>query len=138
MSCPGQFYLNIYLRQNSMRSNFYDCNMVFSAAGGGIELGGYTTVTVTPFTEFSGEPPTNTGGGPGCEGKTSLIEYLQAYPDAVLGQGPMTAEAPFQFNVGDSAVSTNGILGCYDNIRIGLKDDPNRVYDFEPEREEDE
>ena len=103
--------------------------MAFNAAGGGEENGGFTTVTVTPFTKLSSEPP-NTGGGPGCEGKTSLFEYLQEHPDAVLGQGGLSFGAPFQFNVGDSALARNGIFGCYDNIRIGLKDEPNRVYEL--------
>ena len=85
--CPEQFYVNIFLRKNEMRDNFYDCNMAFNAAGGGEENGGFTTVTVTPFTKLSSEPPNNTGGGPGCEGKTSLFEYLQEHPDAVLGRG---------------------------------------------------
>ena len=128
--CPEQFYVNIFLRKNEMRDNFYDCNMAFNAAGGGEENGGFTTVTVTPFTKLSSEPPNNTGGGPGCEGKTSLFEYLQEHPDAVLGQGGLSFGAPFQFNVGDTAVARNGIFGCYDNIRIGLKDEPNRVYEL--------
>ena len=132
-SCPEQFYVNVYLRQNSDRPNFYDCNMAFSAAGGGIAGGNYTSVTVTPWTQLSSEP-TNTGGGPGCEGMTSLSEYLQMYPGAVLGQGgENSARAPFQFNVGDSAVSTNGIYGCFDRVRIGLDDEATRVYNFVPE-----
>mmetsp|Transcript_26217 Transcript_26217/g.62238 ORF Transcript_26217/g.62238 Transcript_26217/m.62238 type:complete len:425 (+) Transcript_26217:140-1414(+) len=127
--CPEQFYVNVYLRESIDSANFCDCNMVFSAAGGGEENGGYTTVTVTPFTKVSSTFPCS--GGDGCGGKTSLFEYLQENPDAVLGQGGFpTFGAPFQFNVGDTAVSRNGIFGCYDNIRIGLKDEANRVYEL--------
>ncbi|EJK66192.1 hypothetical protein THAOC_12902, partial [Thalassiosira oceanica] len=109
--CPEQFYVNVYLRESIDSANFCDCNMVFSAAGGGEENGGYTTVTVTPFTKVSSTFPCS--GNDGCGGKTSLFEYLQENPDAVLGQGGFpTFGAPFQFNVGDTAVSTNGIFGA--------------------------
>ncbi|EJK53785.1 hypothetical protein THAOC_26702, partial [Thalassiosira oceanica] len=117
--CPEQFYVNVYLRESIDSANFCDCNMVFSAAGGGEENGGYTTVTVTPFTKVSSTFPCS--GNDGCGGKTSLYEYLQENPDAVLGQGGIS-------NFWGTVPIQRWRHGCFQerDLRV-LRQHPNRA-----------
>jgi len=108
-------YLNVYLHSASGKSNFFDCRLDFlipSTVGTG-------TLVVTKDTVAGNVDNGNSGDGDlGCDGATTLNEYITAYSGAVLGAGDSTQFYSFSLDTGSTTQDNDGLEVCWSNVAI--------------------
>ena len=90
-SCPNEFYLNVYARKSvTSTSPWYDCRFDFVPTDGG-NVGSWTTFDLYDIKNIAASN-VNPHGSSTCHGATTIQEYIDAVPNAVLGN---TAFYPF-------------------------------------------
>lgn len=127
-SAPSNMRLNIYTRKSATSStaSWYDCRLDFSPS-----MPAANTEWGTFYINSTDVPYNIKSNGENCTSDISADNTLAELGTAgyVLGTGFQLIV--FNWNVGTTSDTDNGLEGCYDSIRIKLFSEPNvRFYDL--------
>ena len=115
-------YLNMYLRVDENSTAYYDCNLDFNILPNEVGTG---TLSVTPKTVVSAAR--SSGNDNGCDGGTTIEDYLDANPDAVMGVGNGELYT-FVLNTGSTKQDNENLEICWGDVSIKHVDEAGNIY----------
>mmetsp|Transcript_25789 Transcript_25789/g.38447 ORF Transcript_25789/g.38447 Transcript_25789/m.38447 type:complete len:330 (+) Transcript_25789:133-1122(+) len=122
-------YLNMYLRVDETSTAYYDCNLVFSILPNEVGTG---TLLVTPETVVSSartfSSGNDNGNDNGCDEGTTIEDYLDANPGAVMGVGNGELYT-FVLNTGSTGQDNSGSEICWGDVSIKHVDEEGTIYE---------